>query len=441
MVGQAQSIESRTSDLARGGYGGIVVVVLVVLVPYLFAALTGTAEAGLSGVAAIHSAAESVYCPDGPTTVTYLLAGGLGLVVAAVIGVRLSGRRSGRLWAALGPNGPYLATLLALVIMPFLIAWRTDSSVCERGVAFFWQSILIDIFILSILAISYNLLFGFSGIISFGHAAFFGMGAYTVGLVMQLWGWSWWLGVLAALLVGVVIALIMGFVGLRIRGLYFALFTLAFAEVLYLLAGNRILAGITGAEDGFTFDVPDFLNITTNRLFFYYMTLLILAGCFLFIRRLMNSPTGRILGALRDNETRAQMLGYNTFHFKLIAIIVAGVMAAGAGVLRGLALKGASPNVLSLDFTMGPLLMTIIGGMGTFAGPVVGAFSLQLIEQFLRDSTLTIGAAEFDVGEIWSVILGVIFILSVLVFPQGIVGTWYARGLNTRQGWRRLLRL
>ena len=168
--------------------------------------------------------------------------------------------------------------------------------------------------------------------------------------------------VLASLLIGVVIALIKGVVGLRIKGLYFALFTLAFAQVFYLLAGNRLLTNITGAEDGFTFDVPDWLNLTQNRLFFYYLTLAALALAFWLVRRLMNSPTGRVLAALRDNESRAQMLGYNVFYFKLIAIIVAGLMATGAGVLRGIALKGASPEVLSLTYTFDPLLMTLVGG-------------------------------------------------------------------------------
>lgn len=414
---------------------------LFVLIPYAFAALSGTAEAGLSGPAAWHSAAQSVYCGDGRTVVTTILLLELVVIAVAVIAANLSGARLGAVGAILRQDGWTMLFFLALVVAPFVIAWNTDSSVCTRGRAFFWESILIDMFILAILALSYNLMFGFGGIVSFGHAAFFGTGVYAVGLLMLHLAWPWWLATLAALMLGVLIALIMGFVGLRIHGLYFALFTLAFAEVLYLLAGNRIMADITGAEDGFSFTVPDWLNTTTNRLFFYYMTLLLLVGAFLLIRRLMSSPTGRVLHALRDNEARAQVLGYNTFHFKLIAIVISGVMAAGAGVLRGLALKGASPNVLGLDFTMEPLLMTIIGGMGTFAGPVVGAFSLHLIEQFLRDNVLTLGSLQIDIGRYWTLILGAIFIISVMVFPQGIVGTWTNKRLNTRQGWLDLLRV
>jgi branched-chain amino acid transport system permease protein len=172
------------------------------------------------------------------------------------------------------------------------------------------------------------------------------------------------------------------------------------------------------------------LNTTQNRLFFYFIALAALVLAFILVRRLMNSPTGRVLSALRDNEGRAQMLGYNTFHFKLISIVLAGILATLAGVLRGLALKGASPGVLGLDFTITPLLMTIIGGAGTFVGPVLGAFLIHLTEEALRDAVVTIGAVSVNIGERWALILGVLFIVSVMVFPQGIVGTlrsWWIR--------------
>lgn len=423
-----------------GGLVGLLLLALFLLVPYGYAALTGTAEAELTGLARLHSAAESVYCAGGLTPVSYLLFAGFGVLALLMVAAYVLGDRAPA-GAYLRQNGWHLLALFGLIIIPFFVAWQTDSSVCTRGKAFFWESIFVDVFILAILAVSYNLIFGFTGVLSFGHAAFFGMGAYSVGLLMLHLAWPWWLAISAALVVSVIIALVMGFVGLRIKGLYFALFTLAFAEILYILAGNRVLVNLTGAEDGFTFDVPDFLNMTTNRFFFYYLALFVLVLSFLVVRRLMNSPTGRVLHALRENEERAQMLGYNTFYFKLIAIIIAGVLAGSAGVLRGLALKGASPNVLSLDFTITPLLMVIIGGMGTYAGPVVGAFGLRLTEQFLRDTVVTLGSVEINIGERWSLILGVIFILSVMVFPYGIVGTWYSRGLNSSAGWRRLLRL
>lgn len=417
----------------------VIVLILAVLLPYAYAALNGTADPEASGLAAMHSAAESVYCQEGRTAVTNILAIEAAVLFLITLVAQIMPGRLPRVFSGLRDHGPYLLMLFVVIVVPFFVALRTESSVCTRGVAFFWESIFIEIFGLAILAVSYNLMFGFAGVVSFGHALFFGMGAYSAGLLMLHLSWPWWAAVIAALLVSVVLALIKGFVGLRIKGLYFALFTLAFAEVFFILAGNRVMVDITGAEDGFTFDVPDWLNITRNRFFFYYMALLILVLAFVFVRRLINSPTGRVLHALRDNEERAQMLGYNTFYFKLIAIIAAGVLAGMAGVLRGLALKGASPSVLGLDFTINPLLMVIVGGLGTFAGPLVGAFGLRLMEQFLRDTIVTIGTTEINIGERWALILGVVFILSVLVFPQGIVGTWQLRSGKYKAWFKRML--
>lgn len=401
---------------------------LFVAGPYLFAAATGAPAAGLTGIAAWHSAAESVFCAPGVTPFTWWLVGGLAALTTAAALAQTG--RLGRWRALASADGWGVVAVAALIALPFLAAAFTDSSACTRGRAFFLQAIYVDVFILAILAISYNLLFGFAGVVSFGHAAFFGTGAYSVGLLMHHLSWPWWAAALAALGLSVVIALIKGVVGLRIKGLYFALFTLAFAQVFYVLAGNRLLAEVTGAEDGFAFAVPDFLNMTKNRLGFYFLALGALILAYLLVRRLMESPTGRVLLAVRDNEARAQMLGYNTFHFKLIAILAAGLLAGGAGVLRGLALKGASPEVLGLDYTMTPLIMTLVGGQATFLGPVIGAFGLHLLEDALRDTVLTVGGVAFNIGERWALILGVIFILIVIVFPHGLLGTaqaWWRR--------------
>ncbi len=414
---------------------GLLTMILFVLVPYSYAAFTGTPQPETSGLARVHSAAESIYCVKGISPVTSILLIELAVLLIVVLWAWLKQGEPGGKTAVFHQHGWYLFTLALLIAIPFIIAWQTNSSPCTRGKAFFWQSIYIDVFILAILALSYNLMFGFTGVVSFGHAAFFGTGAYAVGLFMKHLEWPWWLAILASLLLGILIALIKGFVGLRIKGLYFALFTLAFAEVFFLLAGNRIMVNITGAEDGFTFTVPDWLNMTKNRLFFYYLTLTFLTLAFITIYRLMHSPTGSVLSALQDNEERAQMIGYNTFHFKLLAIVLAGIMATMAGILRGLALKGASPNVLGLDFTMNPLLMSIVGGVATFSGPVIGAFMLRLTEQLLRDSVITIGTLSLNIGDHWTLILGIIFILSVMAFPHGIVGTWLSKNLHTRNGW------
>ena len=421
---------ARVERARNSGALSFSILMLYVALPYGVAALTGTPEPNLGALAAWHSAAESVYCEEGLTPVTVILmVETLSMIVAALL-ARRSGDRWGALGVALRRDGGHLLAVMLLIGLPFLISWQTESSVCTRGRAFYWESVLIDAFILAILAISYNLLFGFTGVVSFGHALFFGLGAYIVGLLMKHLGAPWWLAILAALMGGVLIALVKGVVGLRIKGLYFALFTLAFAQVFFLLAGNRLMVNITGAEDGFTFKVPDWLNTTQNRFFFYLATLAVLVLAFVVVRRLMNSPTGRVLSALRDNESRAQMLGYNTFYFKLISIVLAGVLAALAGVLRGVALKGASPGVLSIDFTITPLIMVIIGGVGTFSGPVLGAFLIHLTEEALRDTVITIGTLSVNIGERWALILGLLFILIVLVFPRGIVGSvqaWWGR--------------
>jgi branched-chain amino acid transport system permease protein len=184
------------------------------------------------------------------------------------------------------------------------------------------------------------------------------------------------------------------------------------------------MVNITGAEDGFTYPVPDIVNTTQNRLFFYYLVLVLLVACYLLVQRLMDSPTGRALAAIRENEDRARMIGFQTINYKLIALVVSGFMATGAGILRGIANKGASPNVLGAGVTIDALLKTIIGGAGTFMGPVVGAFGLNLTEHALRDTEIMIGATTVDIGKYWALILGILFIVTVLLFPQGLVGTW-----------------
>jgi branched-chain amino acid transport system permease protein len=420
---------------------GSALAVILLLIPYVFSLATGEPDGSLAGLARLHSASESVFCQEGLNPMGLILMVETGLLLVAQVALTVLGDRIGTAGRAIRQQGWYVLAVMVLVALPFFVGWRTESSVCERGKAFFWQSVFIEAFILAVLTISYNLMFGFTGVVSFGHAAFFGMGAYTVGLLMKHLAWPWWAAILATLAVGVLIALIKGFVGLRIKALAFAMFTLAFAQVFFILSGNRLLVNLTGAEDGFTFDVPDFLNATKHRLFYYYLALAVLLISYWLVRRLMNSPTGRVISAQFSNEDRARMLGYNTFYYKLIAIVLAGIMATTSGILRGIVNKGASPNLLGLAFTVDPLVMTIIGGQGTFLGPVVGAFGLHLVEHLLLDAVVTIGSVQVNIGSSWALILGIIFIVTVLVFPQGIVGTWLVRRLHTADGWRRLLRI
>lgn len=332
-------------------------------------------------------------------------------------------------------NWLYALILIGLIAFPFIVGAITGSSpngvprgdrMIMRGESVRWQAVLIELFILSILAMSYNLMFGFTGVVSFGHALFFGLGGYILGLALEYvamdTGVALVVGVLAGVAVCGVVGLLVGLVSLRLSGVYFAIFTLAIAEMFFIYFGRLPL---TRAEDGFPItDLPTWLDPAQSRLTFYYVALAFFVAVFLFIRRLMNSPTGAVFKAVRENEDRAQAIGYNTLRYKLIAIILAGMIAALAGMLQILLNKKVGPELLGISNTVNPLLMTIIGGIGTFTGPVVGAGGLHLLDTVLRESVITIGSLSIRVTDIWELILGGIFIVTVIIFPQGIVGTW-----------------
>jgi len=211
-------------------------------------------------------------------------------------------------------------------------------------------------------------------------------------------------------------------VSLRLRGIYFAIFTLAVAEMVWIFIGRWT---VTNGEDGFTIsELPQWIDPSQNRLNLYYVGLALFVFTFLFIRRLVKSPAGSVFQAIRENEERAQAIGYNTLRYKLLSITVAGMMAGMAGILHGILNKKLGPEMFGVTFTVDSLLMSIIGGIGTFTGPVLGASGLHLADTLFRDAVFTIGSTEINVGESWLMILGFIFILVVLVFPYGIVGTW-----------------
>lgn len=325
-------------------------------------------------------------------------------------------------------NAGFLVILILLIALPHLIGWFTNSDpFATRGTSVSWQGTVIEIYILGILAISYNLLFGFSGVISFGHALFFGMGGYILGLTLEYTDLTPDMGIVVGILGAVVICgvlgLLIGLASLRLRGVYFAVFTLAIAEMFYIFWGRLPL---TKGEDGFTLTtLPTWLNPISNRIGYYYLVLVIFVLTFLFIRRLMFSPTGAVLLAIRENEERAKTIGYNTLYFKLLAFTAAGVFAALAGVIQVIFNKKVGPELLSVGYTIDPLLMTIIGGAGTFTGPVIGATALHLLERIFRDRVITFApGVVIDIGKSWMLISGFIFILVVMVFPHGIVGTW-----------------
>lgn len=341
-------------------------------------------------------------------------------------------------------DGLLLLILIGLLAFPFIVAALTGSSptgvprgdrMIMRGESVRWQAVLIEVFILSLLAMSYNLLFGFTGVVSFGHALFFGLSGYAFGLMLEFTaletGLATVLGIVLGIAVSGLLGLGIGLATLRLKGVYFAIFTLAVAEMAFIFFSRLAL---TKAEDGFAIsELPAWLDPTQSRLTFYYITLAVFVLGFLLLRRLMASPTGAVFKAIRENEDRAQSIGFNTLRFKLVSLVIAGMMAGAAGILQVMLNKKVGPEMLSLTYTIDPLIMTLIGGAGTLVGPVIGAAGLHLLNVGLRDQVIALGGSTIRIVDVWGLLLGAIFILVVMVFPYGVVGTyqrWRAKRLH-----------
>ena len=259
--------------------------------------------------------------------------------------------------------------VVALAIFPFISDSRT------------WTILLTQIFIFSILAMSYDILLGYTGIVSFGHAMFFGMGAYTTAVMLKniepTMG-VFLLSIGAGMLIAGSISFFIGLLTLRLKTHFFAMFTLAVSGLFLVLAEKW--RTVTQGNDGFTFKAPEFFQ---DRIMFYCVSLLCLVLVYFFLRRFVNSPFGRVLVAVRENEQRTLSLGFNTLHYKVIASVVAGVVASLAGSLYAVSLRFVNTSVLSLDITLDALLMTIIGGVGTLIGPILGAGVIELSQHYL----------------------------------------------------------
>jgi branched-chain amino acid transport system permease protein len=333
-------------------------------------------------------------------------------------------------------NRVYLVLFALLMILPHAIGWFTDSSpfAFQRGRVFRmtgasgqWMRTLIETFVIVILVMSYNLMFGFTGVISFGHALFFGIGGYGVAMILQLTGVGSNIGLLGSVVIVLVVTGVLGFLiglaSLRLSGVYFAIFTLAVAEIAFIYAGRW---AVTGGEEGLNIEaLPQWIDPDASRLNLYYIGLFMFVLFFLFIQRLVNSPTGAVFKAIRENEERAKSIGYNTLYYKLFSISVAGMMAGMAGFLHAILNEKIGPEFFGVNYTVEALLMTIIGGAGTLAGPVIGGAGLHLADTQLRDAQFELLGTTVDIGGNWLLILGLIFIVVVMVFPYGIVGTYY----------------
>jgi branched-chain amino acid transport system permease protein len=272
--------------------------------------------------------------------------------------------------------------------------------------------LLMKLLCFALFACAFNLLLGFVGLLSFGHAMFFGAAAYAAGHAMKVWGFTPELGLIFGTLVAALLGLVVGSLAIRRQGIYFAMITMALAQMFYFFA---LQAPFTGGEDGLQ-GVPrgklfGILSIGDD-LTLYYVVLVIVVAAWLLIARIVHSPFGQILQAIRENEQRATSLGYDTERFKLVAFVLSAALSGLAGALKTLVLGFATLTDVHWGTSGSVILMTLIGGIGTLTGPVLGAFVITGLENVLADR----------VGSWVTVVLGVIFVLSVLLFRRGIIG-------------------
>lgn len=276
--------------------------------------------------------------------------------------------------------------------------------------------LLTQIFIFGILAMSYDILLGYTGIVSFGHAMFFGIGAYTTAVMLKQMDNTLFIFLLS-IVIGMVIAgfvsFLVGLLTLRLKSHFFAMLTLAFSGLFLVVAEKW--RSVTYGNDGFTFRAPD---IFRDRMTFYFFVLASLVVIFLALHRFVNSPTGRLLIAVRENEQRTKSLGFNTLHYKVIASVVAGIVASFAGSLYAISLRFVNTSVMAMDITLDALLMTIIGGVGTLVGPLLGAAVIEYAQHALSGL-----ARDYPIFERWIIFFGILYILAVIFFPKGIIGS------------------
>lgn len=295
-----------------------------------------------------------------------------------------------------------LAIFLLLLVLPLMISRST-------------VNLMTQIFILGVFAMSYDLLLGYTGIVSFGHALFFGTGAYMTGLVLTRMSPKvsfLLLSILGTIVFVTILSLIISYLSLRLKDVYYTMITLAFAELFFIIAEKW--RSVTNGSDGFSFQVP---SVFQDRVNYYYVTLAFLAVMVIVLQRFINSPTGKVLQAIRENEKRAEFLGFDVLKFKLISNVVAGVVASLAGIAWALQQRFVSTGVMAVDKTIDALLMTTIGGTGTLYGALIGVGLTNTARNGLSNLSKT-----HPVFERWYILFGLLYILIILFFPRGIMG-------------------
>ena len=350
-------------------------------------------------------------------------------------------RRGGFLSAILSSDMPrsrvlsviLIAILLLLAATPFLFSGSQPLSTAAK----------ICVFV--VLVASYDLLLGYSGIVSFAHTMFFGIGGYGIAIALERLGPTWSsaaIGLVSALMLSALLAVAIGLLSLRVRAIFFSMITLAVASAAAVLASQ--LSDVTGGEDGLSFQLPQALRpafrllsepvfgtAVNGRLLAYYLVFFVSLLAFLALLRIVNSPFGRVLQAIRENEFRAEALGYRVVAYRTAASVISALAATIAGAMMALWLRYNGPDTtLSFSIMIDILLMVVIGGMGTMYGAVIGATLFVLAQSYLQ---VLMGAGSAALAGIpllpdlihpdrWLLWLGALFIISVYAFPGGIVG-------------------
>ena len=348
------------------------------------------------------------------------------------------------------PRSRWLGAALLLIVLGLALApWLFPGSKA-LGVA---AKMLIFI----VLVASFDLLLGYTGIVSFAHTMFFGIGAYGVAIASSRMGEGWAavaLGTGVALGLSLALSLLIGLFSLRVKAIFYAMITLAVATAFQTLASQ--LSDLTGGEDGLSFKNPAWLSpafepfdapvlglAIDGRIVCYYALFFAVLALFLLLLRIVNSPFGRVLQAIRENDFRAEAIGYRSVVFRTLSNVLAALFACLAGALLALWLRYTGPDTtLSFEIMLDILLIVVIGGMGTLYGAVLGAVIFVLAQNYLQDLLTLAGSAVAGVPvvsalvspERWLLWLGVLFVLSVYHFPTGIVGR--LRALAAARGGR-----
>lgn len=297
--------------------------------------------------------------------------------------------------------------LLVLIAVPFFVD-------------LFYQTFLTEVLVWVLFAVSFDLIFGYTGLLSFGQALFFGLGAYSVAIPVSKLGLGPGPAFILSIIIPMLFAWFVGYFSVKLSGIHFVIITLIFA-----LIGSTIgetWTSLTGGADGLTIPFTplrvgpltiDLMDIKTN----YYLVLLVVSLCFLLLRRMVQSPLGKVFIAIRENEDRARLIGYNVQRYKLLAFVIAGGLSGVAGGLYAITLKYSSASFLHWGISGHAVVYTIVGGMGTLFGPVLGTGIIMSLEHYL---------VNYMQGT--DLVIGIVLVFMVLVAPKGLVGLLQRKG-------------